>query len=119
MAEIARIRPHLWFARGVREAAAFYASIFPNSRIDSVFTVPAETPAGPRAASSMSPSRSPGSSSSRSRRASSTRSTTRSRSTCAATTKRRSTIMLRMVKLDMAGLERAAAGEPALQEEED
>lgn len=47
MVEIAKIRPHLWFARGAREAAEFYVSIFPGSRIDSTFTVPADTPAGP------------------------------------------------------------------------
>ncbi len=47
MAEIAKIRPHLWFARGAREAAEFYVSIFPDSRIDATMTIPAETPSGP------------------------------------------------------------------------
>ena len=47
MPAIDKIRPHLWFAKGAREAAEFYASIFPDSRVDDVMTVPAETPSGP------------------------------------------------------------------------
>src|ERR687895_234916 len=42
-----KITPHLWFAEKAEEAAAFYASIFPNSRVDSVTPVPADTPSGP------------------------------------------------------------------------
>ena len=42
-----KITPHLWFAEKAEEAAAFYASIFPNSRVDSVTSVPADTPSGP------------------------------------------------------------------------
>jgi predicted 3-demethylubiquinone-9 3-methyltransferase (glyoxalase superfamily) len=42
-----KIAPHLWFADKADEAAAFYVSIFPDSRVDSVTTVPAETPSGP------------------------------------------------------------------------
>jgi predicted 3-demethylubiquinone-9 3-methyltransferase (glyoxalase superfamily) len=41
------ITPHLWFAEKAEEAAAFYASIFPNSRVDGVTSVPADTPSGP------------------------------------------------------------------------
>lgn len=47
MPEIAKIRPHLWFARGAREAAEFYVSVFPDSRIDRATTIPGETPSGP------------------------------------------------------------------------
>ena len=42
-----KIAPHLWFAEKVEEAARFYCSIFPNSRIDRVSASPAETPSGP------------------------------------------------------------------------
>ena len=42
-----KITPHLWFAREAVEAAKFYASLLPNSRVDSVTTLPAETPGGP------------------------------------------------------------------------
>lgn len=42
-----KIFTHLWYAEGADEAAAFYASIFPNSSVERVWTVPAETPSGP------------------------------------------------------------------------
>lgn len=42
-----KIVPHLWFADGAVEAARFYASIFPDSRVDRVTPVPADTPSGP------------------------------------------------------------------------
>jgi len=42
-----KITPHLWYAKDADEAAAFYASIFPNSRVDRVTTCPNETPSGP------------------------------------------------------------------------
>jgi len=29
-----KIFPHLWYAKEAEEAAAFYASIFPDSRVD-------------------------------------------------------------------------------------
>jgi len=41
------IAPHLWFVEKAEEAARFYTSIFPNSRIDRVTTSPAATPSGP------------------------------------------------------------------------
>jgi predicted 3-demethylubiquinone-9 3-methyltransferase (glyoxalase superfamily) len=31
-----KIFPHLWYAREAEEAARFYASIFPDSRVDRV-----------------------------------------------------------------------------------
>ncbi len=37
----------LWYADKVEEAARFYVSIFPNSRIDSVNVLPSDTPSGP------------------------------------------------------------------------
>ena len=43
----ARIFPALWFTKEAEEAAAFYTSIFPDSRVDRVVTLPSETPSGP------------------------------------------------------------------------
>ena len=43
----AKIVPHLWFVDQAQEAAKFYVSVFPDSRIDSVSGVPADTPSGP------------------------------------------------------------------------
>ena len=42
-----KIKPHLWYVDNAREAAEFYARIFPDSRVDNVTTMPAESPAGP------------------------------------------------------------------------
>jgi predicted 3-demethylubiquinone-9 3-methyltransferase (glyoxalase superfamily) len=42
-----KITPHLWFSNRAAEAAKFYASVFPNSRVDSVTPLPADTPSGP------------------------------------------------------------------------
>ena len=42
-----KIYTHLWYAKGADEAARFYASIFPNSRVDRVTTLPSDTPSGP------------------------------------------------------------------------
>ena len=42
-----KIVPHLWYAREAEEAARFYASIFPDSRVDAVTPLPADTPSGP------------------------------------------------------------------------
>ncbi|HXE58246.1 MAG TPA: VOC family protein [Gemmatimonadales bacterium] len=42
-----RIFPHLWYAKEAEEAARFYASIFPDSRVDRVTPLPSETPSGP------------------------------------------------------------------------
>lgn len=47
MPALAKIVPHLWYAKEAEEAAGFYTSIFPDSRIDRVTTVPTETPSGP------------------------------------------------------------------------
>lgn len=42
-----KITPHLWFPEKAVEAARFYVSLFPGSRVDSVTAIPAETPSGP------------------------------------------------------------------------
>ena len=42
-----KIVPSLWYAKEAEEAAKFYTSIFPDSRIDSVWGMPAESPSGP------------------------------------------------------------------------
>jgi predicted 3-demethylubiquinone-9 3-methyltransferase (glyoxalase superfamily) len=42
-----KIFTHLWYATGAEDAARFYASIFPDSRVDRVWSVPSDTPSGP------------------------------------------------------------------------
>lgn len=42
-----KITPFLWYAREAEEAAAFYASIFPDSRVVNVATMQSESPGGP------------------------------------------------------------------------
>jgi len=42
-----KIFPCLWYAAKAEEAAAFYASILPNSKVDSVTALPADSPSGP------------------------------------------------------------------------
>ena len=44
---MAKIVPHLWFSEKAEEAARFYAALIPNSRVDTVTTLPADTPSGP------------------------------------------------------------------------
>ena len=41
---VPKITPYLWFDGNAEEAAAFYTSIFPNSRIDKVVPAAADTP---------------------------------------------------------------------------
>lgn len=43
----ARIFPFLWYAKEAEEAANFYASIFPDSRVDRVTSMQSESPSGP------------------------------------------------------------------------
>ena len=45
-----KIYTHLWYAREAEEAAKFYASIFPDSRVDGVWTLPTDSPSGPAGA---------------------------------------------------------------------
>ena len=42
-----KITPHLWYAKEAEEAAAFYASVFPDSRVVRVTPMPSESPSGP------------------------------------------------------------------------
>jgi predicted 3-demethylubiquinone-9 3-methyltransferase (glyoxalase superfamily) len=44
---MSRIIPNLWYTDNAEEAAAFYASVLPNSKVDSVTALPAESPGGP------------------------------------------------------------------------
>jgi predicted 3-demethylubiquinone-9 3-methyltransferase (glyoxalase superfamily) len=45
--QMTKISPHLWYTDKADEAAAFYASIFPDSRVDSVTAIEADNPSGP------------------------------------------------------------------------
>ena len=42
-----KIFPFLWYAKEAEEAARFYASIFPDSRVDRVVALQSESPSGP------------------------------------------------------------------------
>jgi len=44
---MSKVTPCLWFDGQAEEAAAFYTSIFPDSRIDQVNRAPGDTPSGP------------------------------------------------------------------------
>jgi len=48
-----RITPHLWYAKEAEEAARFYASIFPDSRVNRVTPLPVESPSGPAGSVNM------------------------------------------------------------------
>ena len=45
--ERTKIHPFFWYAKEAEEAAKFYASVFPNSRVDRVVTMQSESPSGP------------------------------------------------------------------------
>ena len=42
-----KIYTHLWYAKDADQAAALYASIFPDSRVERVWALPLESPSGP------------------------------------------------------------------------
>jgi predicted 3-demethylubiquinone-9 3-methyltransferase (glyoxalase superfamily) len=42
-----KIYTHLWYATEAEAAAKFYAGIFPDSRVDGVWTLPSDSPSGP------------------------------------------------------------------------
>ncbi|MCE9660404.1 MAG: VOC family protein [Burkholderiales bacterium] len=42
-----KITPFLWYATEAEEAARFYASVFPDSRVERVVAMPSESPSGP------------------------------------------------------------------------
>ena len=43
----AKVFPHLWYSKDAEEAARFYASIFPDSRVDRVTSLLSKSPSGP------------------------------------------------------------------------
>jgi predicted 3-demethylubiquinone-9 3-methyltransferase (glyoxalase superfamily) len=43
----AKVVPFLWYAKEAEEAARFYASVFPDSRVTSVTVMNADSPSGP------------------------------------------------------------------------
>lgn len=43
----AKIVPFFWYATEAEEAARFYASVFPDSRVEGVTTMQSESPSGP------------------------------------------------------------------------
>jgi predicted 3-demethylubiquinone-9 3-methyltransferase (glyoxalase superfamily) len=45
--KLQKIAPFLWYAREAAEAARFYATLFPDSRVDSVSSLPTDSPSGP------------------------------------------------------------------------
>ena len=42
-----KISPFLWYVTEAEEAARFYASVFPDSSVDAVSTMPTDSPSGP------------------------------------------------------------------------
>jgi predicted 3-demethylubiquinone-9 3-methyltransferase (glyoxalase superfamily) len=44
---IQKITPFLWYTKEAEDAAAFYTSIFPNSRVRRVTALPSDSPSGP------------------------------------------------------------------------
>lgn len=46
-ASLQKIVPFLWFAKEAEEAATFYTKVFPDSRVDSVSVLQADSPSGP------------------------------------------------------------------------
>jgi predicted 3-demethylubiquinone-9 3-methyltransferase (glyoxalase superfamily) len=45
--QMTKITPFLWYTKEAEEAAAFYARIFPDSRVTRVTALPSESPSGP------------------------------------------------------------------------
>ena len=52
MPAISKIRPFLWFPKNAREAAEFYASVFPDSSVDEVYDAQRRVALGSRRARS-------------------------------------------------------------------
>jgi predicted 3-demethylubiquinone-9 3-methyltransferase (glyoxalase superfamily) len=42
-----KITPFLWYTKEAEDAARFYASVFPDSRVDRVVAMPTDSPSGP------------------------------------------------------------------------
>ena len=47
MAKMSKITPFFWYAKDADQAAKFYASIFPDSRVDSINVMQSDSPSGP------------------------------------------------------------------------
>jgi len=47
MQKMQKITPFIWYAKEAEEAASFYASIFPDSRVTRVSALQSESPSGP------------------------------------------------------------------------
>ncbi len=45
---ISKVTPFLWFEKDAETAARFYVSLLPNSRVDNVTAMAADSPSGPR-----------------------------------------------------------------------
>ncbi len=45
--KLPKIAPFLWYTREAAEAARFYATLFPDSRVDHVSSLPVDSPSGP------------------------------------------------------------------------
>ena len=44
---LSKIVPHLWYTKEAEEAARFYATVFPDSHVDRVTSLPADSAIGP------------------------------------------------------------------------
>jgi predicted 3-demethylubiquinone-9 3-methyltransferase (glyoxalase superfamily) len=44
---VSKVVPFLWFAKDAEEAVRFYVSLIPNSSLDNVWALQAESPSGP------------------------------------------------------------------------
>ncbi len=44
---LSKIVPHLWYTKEAEEAARFYAAVFPDSHVDRVTSLPADSAIGP------------------------------------------------------------------------
>ncbi|MEP9389233.1 VOC family protein [Mesorhizobium sp. KR9-304] len=44
---VSKVVPFLWFAREAEEAVRFYVSLIPNSSLDDIWTLQADSPSGP------------------------------------------------------------------------
>jgi predicted 3-demethylubiquinone-9 3-methyltransferase (glyoxalase superfamily) len=44
---VPQVTPFLWFEKDAEKAAAFYTSLLPDSRVESVTALPIDTPSGP------------------------------------------------------------------------
>jgi predicted 3-demethylubiquinone-9 3-methyltransferase (glyoxalase superfamily) len=47
MTKQSKVMPHLWYNKEAEEAARFYASVFPDSRVEAVAALPVDSPSGP------------------------------------------------------------------------